>query len=366
MRAPPRTAISFLLAAFGLLAWSGGCGNGSKPAYVPNSRAGTEVYKKPADTAGGPAQPVQPDVVPAAYAPPADPESHRIEMRTNEYRAYETLRSITVAQKHYTRDITPVLKDLDGDGLGEFCYLLEICGISNVQTPSGKGRARTLGAQDWRWFRPSDAKGNPFFWISAPDEKREYYWTKQNDFEFLVFKFDQGRVWHIDSAGIAQRDGYLFILYLPGKETAEVASGEVPDGDPALADARERRFAAYCWPVQWNVTGRRAFFTDRFEAVWASWNLTARYEGRSRIPAPEAAFDAQGKNPANLEADPGIAFDDSPTLERTGVASCDGEIWKIFGERRGIRRKPEEKWTRDDDVEDFKKDGGTKQPWWGE
>ena len=175
-----------------------------------------------------------------------------------------------------------------------------------------------------------------------------------------------GVVHRINSSGIAELNGYLFALYLPGPVKAQNAGGEVPPGDPKLADKRERRFVAYAWPKDLGVSGRRAFFTDRPETVWACWNLKAKYSGSADIPSPDAALDKGGPDPKNLDAEPGIAFDDSPTLERVGLPSCDGETWKIFGERKGIRRKFEQKWSRDEEVEDYKKDGGTKQPWWGE
>ncbi|MHC5039348.1 MAG: hypothetical protein ACYTHM_18735 [Planctomycetota bacterium] len=307
----------------------------------------------------------QPRVEPEPYTPASDPEGHRMEMRENEWQAYYTVRSITVAQKQYTQDLKPIAKDLDEDGLGEFCYLLEISGISNIQTVGGKDRGRTVDAADWRWFRAKDKQDKPIFWHYPPG-KPEYYWEKQGDYEFLVFRYNQGVCFRINAAGIGEREGYLFIMYLPGKEKAEVASAEVPPGEKALADLRERRFAVYAWPKVLGVTGRRAFFSDRFEAVWACWTLKKKYSGYGKYPLPEAAFDKGGANPGNLEADPGIAFDDSPTLEKVGLPACDGERWKIFGERKGIKRKFERKWSRQEDMEDYKKDGGTQEPWWGE
>jgi hypothetical protein len=263
------------------------------------------------------------------------------------------------------RDMKPIAKDLDEDGLGEYCFLLELCGISYLQTPGGKGRAPTTGAADWRWFLANDPQGKKMYWKNDP-AKPDYYWAEQDGYSFLVHNANMDVIHLIDAGGIAERKGYLFALYLPGETKAINAGAEVPPGNPDLADARERRFCAYAWPKEPGVTGRRAFFTDRFEAVWSTWNIRAQYGGRERIPKPEAAFHRDGPDPENLDARPGIAFDDSPTLDETGLPSCDGEVWKIYGERKGIKRKFEKKWTRAEEIADFKKDGGTRQPWWGE
>ncbi|MHC4779425.1 MAG: hypothetical protein ACYTFG_12700 [Planctomycetota bacterium] len=337
-----------------------------KPTPPPVTiRKGTSQYDRSKVPTKKSVEEPLPRVVPVEYAVPESPREHRMDMLENEWSAYSTLRAITVGQKHFSRHLRPTAKDLDGDGIGEFAYLLEMSGISHLQRPGGKTGASLMDSADWRWFRAKDEKDRPILWPGpAPKGKPTYHWETQDGYEFLVHRANKGVVWRIYSNGVARREGYCFVLYLPGKEKAEVASGDVPPGDPTLADARERRFCAYAWPWKPGVTGRRIFFTDRFEAVWGAWNLKANYGGLDRVPPPEAAFEKGGPNPRNLHADPGIAFDDSPTLERTGLTSCDGETWKIFGERKDVKRKFEKKWTVDEEVEDFKKDGGTEQTWW--
>ena len=130
--------------------------------------------------------------------------------------------------------------------------------------------------------------------------------------------------------------------------------------DPALADAMERRFCAYAWPKIYNVTGRRAFFTCRHEKVWATWNFKAGYSGSGNVPKPEAAFDKAGKAPANLDAEPAVT---DPTLEIQGLHACDGQAWKIYGEHKGIKRKFEWEWSKTEEIDDFKADGGQPQRW---
>jgi hypothetical protein len=215
--------------------------------------------------------------------------------------------------------------------------------------------------KDWLWFVARDEQDKPFFW-TCPFGKPDAYFETQDGYEFLVVKAQNGRVFRVDSKGVAERNGYLFAFFLPGKERAENTGGEVPDGDAALADVRERRWVAYAWPKVANVTGRRAFFSCDFEKVWATWNLKAGYSGRDRVPLPEAAFHKAGANPANLDADPAVV---DPTLdaEKSALPSCDGETWKIFGEHRGIRRTPEWKWTKALEIEDFRNDGGGDAKW---
>jgi hypothetical protein len=339
-----------------------------KPQPGPSSsRRGSKTFDHTKRTKKEDPDKAQPRIEPPAFTPPAKAEDHRIDMRENEWGAYSIVRAFGVAQKHFSRDIRPTAKDLDGDGAGEFGFLREICGVSYIQTVGGKGRAPLTDAADWRWFLARDERGKPLFWTSPPG-KPDVYHEKQDGYEFLVFKSNMGVVHRINARGIADRWGYYFVFYLPGKDKAVNAGSPVPDGDPTLADARERRYAAYAWPKKPGVTGRRAFFSCGFERVWATWNLKAKYSGLTNVPPPEAGFDKAGRNPRNLEADPAIAYDPAMVKlgETVGLTPCDGEIWKIFGERKGAKRKFEKKWTREEDIADFKKDGGTKQSWWGE
>jgi hypothetical protein len=309
----------------------------------------------------------QPRVKPAAYQVPNRSEDHRLDMRDAEWEAYSILRAFGVAQKHFSRDIRPTAKDLDGDGVGEFAYLLEMCGVSYIQTDGDRSRAPLTDRADWRWFRAKDERDKPVYWHSSKD-KPDFYYEIQDDYEFLVFKRNMGVIHLINSKGIAERNGYLFVYYLAGADKAENVGGPVPNGDPALADVRERRYAAYAWPKKVGVTGRRAFFTCQFERVWCTWNIKKAYSGLANVPPPEAAFHKEGKDPSNLDAEPAVAFDPQMVKmgEKVGLPSVDGEIWKIFGERKDVKRKFEKKWSHKEEVEDFKKDGGTKQPWWGE
>ncbi|GEM_PF-3523356 len=357
------SSLAWLGAAALLAALGAGCSKKQQP-YKPPPRENGDQPDKPRDPAV-PDEEKLPVVAPAPIELPEDARHAQMDLREREWEAYSTLRKITVAQKHYMRDLNPIAKDLDGDGLGEVCYLLELSGISELQRPGGFSGATTLGAADWRLFLANDPQGKKIYWKDDPD-KPSYYFETHQGYEFLVHNDNHSVVHRIRSDGICERNGYYFILYLPGKEKAVVGSGKVPPGDASLADARERRYCAYAWPKEIGKTGRRAFFSDRFEAVWACWNIVHRYEGLDNIPEPGAAFAKAGEDPDNLDAPPGIAFDPSPTLEKTGLPSCDGETWKIFGERKDVKRKFEKKWTLQQDIEDFKKDGGTRQAWWGE
>lgn len=358
-RARALTALPGLAAAL-LLLFAAACPGPKKPAFQ-GKRTGEEKYK-PHEKENGEKEPEQPRVKPETIPTPDDPETHRLDMLDREREAYSIVRAFSVAQKAFQRDITPTAVDLDGDGLGEFGFLLEIMGISWLRTPAGKSRAPTANVRDWLWFRAADPMGRLVYWHCPPDKPKAYYET-QDGYEFLVHKERHGVIHHLNRRGIARRNGYYFVMYLPGKEKARNAGGEVPDGDPSLADAMERRWCAYAWPVEPGVTGRRAFFATGFEQVWCCWNLVARYGGLERVPAPEAAFDKGGPNPANLDALPAIALDPTLPQDALGRPACDGERWKIFGERKGVKRKFEWEWRKSQEIEDYKNDGGEKQRW---
>jgi hypothetical protein len=347
------------LAVGALVALAPSCGPKNPPAKPPEREPERVPPKK--SPGARKEEPAQARVVPAEIPESKDPESHRHEMIERERDAYSVLRGFSIAQRMFTQDITPMPKDLDGDGLGEFAFLWELLGISWIQTDGGKGRAPTTGVKDWLWFVAKNEQDKDIYW-NYPTGKPETYFEKQDGYEFLVARFKNGQVFRVNSKGVAERNGYLFAFYLPGKEKAENAGGEVPDGDAKIADLRERYWAAYAWPKVSNVTGRRAFYSCQFEKVWCTWNLKAGYSGPDRVPLPEAAFYKGGPNPSNLEADPAVV---DSTLEegKSGLPSCDGELWKIYGEHKGIRRTPEWKWTKAMEIEDFKNDGGGDAKW---
>jgi hypothetical protein len=344
------TALALLLTAgapLGLLLFGAGC-NGKKADFTKEV---TEDSGDGSDATGkGEKEPKKAGFERPSYTPPADPEMHRIDMLEFEREAYTVLRKFSVGQRAFVTDIKPGPPvDLDGDGVGEYAFLWELMGVSYCRTPGGLGRAPVTAS--WPLFKASDVKGNPFMDTKA---EVEVGIVRRGDNEYLVDR--GGVVFWVDSGGVAERTHYYFLFFLPGKKRVINAGGAVPKGDPALADLHERRFAGIAWPKKNGVTGRRLFFVCKPEEVWARWNIGDVYDGKKRIPKIWSALDRNGANPYNLDAD--VAHVESK------LEPFDGGKWKVFGERKGIRRdKFEWQWSKDQEIEDYRADGGPDAPW---
>ncbi len=285
-----------------------------------------------------------------SYAPPADPEIHRIDMVEFERQAYNTLRKFGVAQRAFINDINPMPVDLDGDGAGEYGFLLEIMGVSYLRTPGGLGRAPVH--MSWPLFKAADAKEKAIIDKSSRDDMGFVKPKAQGGEEYLVSS--AGAVFWVDEAGIAERAGYYFMFFLPGREKAVNAGALVPPGDPSTADALERRFAGIAWPKKHGVTGRRVFFSGKPEEVWSRWNLGPVCSGRETVPDVAAALDSAGPNPGNLDAE--IASVES------GKKPGDGGRWRFYGEKKD-KKEFEWEWPKDREIEEYKADGGGDEPW---
>jgi hypothetical protein len=283
-----------------------------------------------------------------SYVPPKDPESHRLDMLDNERTAYTVLRKFSVGQLAFTQHINPLPVDLDGDKVGEYAYLLELMGVSYLRTPSGLGRAPIR--KSWQLFKASDERGETLFNKTA---RKDAGFVERDGEEYLVDA--GGVVYWVGSDGIAERAGYYFMFFLPGEKTAVNAGALVPAGNPALADLNERYYAGIAWPKKAGVTGRRVFYVRKFEEVWARWNIEEKYDAKVTIPDPWCALDRLGDDPKNLKAD--VAHVDS------GLKAMDEGSWKIFGERKKIKREFEWKWPKEREIEDYKQDGGPDRPW---
>ncbi|MBI4617679.1 MAG: hypothetical protein HY720_28970 [Planctomycetes bacterium] len=187
----------------------------------------------------------------------------------NEQAACETLRGIARAQEQFAES---VFVDADKDGLGEYGWLQELSGEVPV-------------------------RGGP------PVDPA------------LVARH-LGMSSHADG-GIAESEGYLFAIWLPGPEQAEREASPLAPDDPATADVRESRWACYAWPVEHGKTGSRAFFIDKSGILTATDNAATRYSGLERPPAPGAAYEPAGVSAENLDA----------RLPEPGAPASDGNIW---------------------------------------
>ena len=91
------------------------------------------------------------------------------------------------------------------------------------------------------------------------------------------------------------RSGYFFAMYLPGPAgpgegvLEPAAAFAAADIDPDLA---ETTWCCYAWPVNYNQSGNRTFFTNQAGDVVATED--SNYSGTGAGPAPDSAFQAAG------------------------------------------------------------------------
>jgi prepilin-type N-terminal cleavage/methylation domain-containing protein len=116
----------------------------------------------------------------------------------------------------------------------------------------------------------------------------------------------------LNANGEVSRSGYFFKMYLPGP--AGVGVGEPAAGYTAAilnADLAETTWCAYAWPVNYQQSGNRTFFTNQGGDVIAT-EFNA-YSGTGAGPSSDAAFKVAG------------AITGSVAI---GVAGSDGHVWK--------------------------------------
>jgi prepilin-type N-terminal cleavage/methylation domain-containing protein len=116
----------------------------------------------------------------------------------------------------------------------------------------------------------------------------------------------------LNGAGEVSRSGYFFTMYLPdnaGVGVQEPQAGFVVGGglDPDLA---ETTWCAYAWPVNYNQSGNRTFFTNQGGDVVATEDST--YSGTGQGPNSDSAFQQASITGA-------VAI---------GIAGQDGNVWK--------------------------------------
>jgi prepilin-type N-terminal cleavage/methylation domain-containing protein len=116
----------------------------------------------------------------------------------------------------------------------------------------------------------------------------------------------------LNANGEVSRSGYFFRVFLPDPAGAGV--GEPSTGFTAAmvnADLSETTWCAYAWPVNYQQSGNRTFFTNQGGDVIATeFN---GYSGTGAGPVPAAAFKVAG------------AITGSVAI---GVAGSDGHVWK--------------------------------------
>ncbi len=172
-------------------------------------------------------------------------------LAANESSAISTLRNIASAQAQFQ---AAARVDVDGDGSGEFGFFREMTGAYGLRKQADGG-----------------AVGPP---IDIPVLAR-------------VFR-------HVERDGETSRAGYVFRIFLPGRDGAAVA--ERPTGafaeatDTALA---ETTWCAYAWPATHSVSGNRTFFVNHLGDVVAT--DSPAYSGPGAITAANAGAALRGE-----------------------------------------------------------------------
>jgi type IV pilus assembly protein PilA len=88
------------------------------------------------------------------------------------------------------------------------------------------------------------------------------------------------------------RSGYFFAMYLPGDAGAPEAEDAADLWADVNEDLAETTWCCYAWPVNYNQSGNRTFFTNQAGDVLAT--EVAGYSGSGDGPAGDAAFAVAG------------------------------------------------------------------------
>jgi len=184
-------------------------------------------------------------------------------LSANETAAIATLRNIISAQAQFQQSGKA---DTDDDGTGEYGGFIEL---------SGAAAGRMLAA--------------------------------------LVPPVLSGAFRVLNANGEVSRSGYFFRIHLPDAAGAGVGEGVAGYADDGSLDGdlAETTWCAYTWPVNYNQSGNRTFFTNQGGDVIAAED--GAYSGTGNGPAGDAAFQVAG------------AITGSVAI---GVAGVDGNTWK--------------------------------------
>lgn len=206
----------------------------------------------------------------------------------NEAVAVRILRAIHRAQESAK---AKALVDANGNGVGEYMTLAELTGYAE-----GRLKAKLRPPMLPISFAPRATAGD----LAMNGYRVRVFFPARDDIRIVPVAR------HREPGG---REGFHTGQeeFLPPYTTAPAADSS--NLDPAEA---ERRWWAYAWPEELEVTGRRAFYVDQDGAVWATDATAGAYEGTHAAPPADAAFATPGRYPGAV----------SPALE-----SADGHRW---------------------------------------
>lgn len=188
-------------------------------------------------------------------------------LSSNEAAAVATLRNIISAQAQFQ---TTARADENLNGIGEYGYFAELSGATGV-----RGGAVLTPPVLSTAFRGADANG------------------------------------------VVTREGYLYILALPGATGNAIPPSAMNLVDPDLA---ETTWAAYAWPTAYGNTGNRTFFVNQGGDIIATEDPT--YSGPHAAGAP---FDA-----SSAFVSPGTPTSITGRVA-TGMTGGDGNLWRQVG-----------------------------------
>ena len=185
-------------------------------------------------------------------------------LSANETAAVATLRNIISAQAQFQQSAKC---DEDNDGTGEYGGFVEL---------SGAAAGRMVGG-------------------------------------VLVPPVLSGAFRVLNAAGEVSRSGYFFTMFLPDDNGAPIQEPQAgyAAGGAQNADLAETTWAAYAWPVNYNQSGNRTFFTNQGGDLVATESNA--YSGTTNGPNGDAAFQAGG------------AITGAVAI---GVVGADGNTWK--------------------------------------
>ena len=117
----------------------------------------------------------------------------------------------------------------------------------------------------------------------------------------------------LNANGEVSRSGYFFRIHLPDAAGAGVGEPQVGYADDGSlgGDLAETTWCAYTWPVNYNQSGNRTFFTNQGGDVIGAED--SAYSGTGNGPASDAAFQVAGSITGSVAI---------------GVAGVDGNTWK--------------------------------------
>jgi hypothetical protein len=135
--------------------------------------------------------------------------------------------------------------DVDGDGVGEFGFLVEMNGTAARRGSPGK-----------------------------PGKKERSYYCS--------------RTWEYADGRASDENGYIFQIFLPGKDGVPI--GETAKGPAGLPkpspEHASKAWCAYAWPIELGRTGTRAFFISQAGQILES--TESRLSGTNAPKGTEA------------------------------------------------------------------------------